>query len=471
MMHEPWMPAPGDEIDGFRVIGRAHEGGMAVLFTVEKPGLEAAMLMKVPRLGFGSHPAGLAGFDTESIILSRLAGAHVPRCIARSGDAERPYLVIERIAGASLADAAARAPLAGVEIAALGAALAAAVHALHLQEVVHLDLKPSHVRLRADGCAVLVDFGLARHARLPDLIGEEFRRPMGTGAYISPEQLHGVRGDPRSDVFAIGAILYLLATGTLPFGSPQGLIGMKLRLYIDPLPPVVAVPEVPGWLQEVVLHCLEVDASDRYASAGLLAHDLEYFGEVPLAERAGRRARRGPGAALRRWLRARARALQTPVHPPARVNEAAHVLVALDLAGSSRRLLEALAHTVRQSALLNASARVTCVSVLEPSGGLDDEGGEIADSEHMQRLIELHHWAAALALPAERLRCQVIAASDPAGVLIDYARRHHADQIVIGARASSALRRFLGSVSSRVVAEAPCSVNVVRAPGEAGEKQ
>ena len=471
MLREPWMPAPGQEVDGFRVIERAHEGGMAVLFSVEKPGQEAAMLMKVPRLGFGSHPAGLAAFETESIVLSRLAGPHVPRCIARSADAARPFIVIERIAGASLADAAARAPLACAEVAELGAALAAAVHALHLQEVVHLDLKPSHVRLRADGRAALVDFGLARHARLPDLIGEEVRRPMGTGAYISPEQLRGVRGDPRSDVFAIGVILYLLATGVLPFGSPQGLIGMKQRLYLDPLPPVAVVPGVPGWLQEIVLHCLEVDTSDRYASAGLVAHDLEYFAEMPLGERARRRARRGPGAALRHWLRARGKALQAPADPPAQVNEAAHVLVALDPAGSSHELLEALAHAVRQIALPNASTRVTCVSVLAPSGGLDDEDGEIADGEHVQRLIEIRHWAAALALPAERLRCQVIPADDPAGALIGYARKHHADQIVIGARASSALRRFLGSVSSRVVAEAPCSVNVVRARGASSEKQ
>lgn len=470
-MREPWMPAPGEEIDGFRIVERAHEGGMAVLFRVEKPGLGIAALMKVPRLGFGSHPAGLAGFDTEAIILSRLTGPHAPRCIARSPDADRPYLVIEEIAGASFDGAAGRAPLAGVEVAALGAALAAAAHALHQQEVVHLDLKPSHVRLRADGCAVLVDFGLARHGRLPDLIGEEFRRPMGTGAYISPEQLRGERGDPRSDIFAIGVMLYLLATGALPFGSPRRLLGMKQRLYVDPIPPAVVLPGVPGWLQEVVLHCLEVEASDRYASAGLLAHDLEYYGEVPLGERACRRTRRGPGVALRRWLKARGKAQEDRVRPAAQVNDAAHVLVALDPAGSGPRLLEALRHAVRQSALLNAGTRVTCVSVLESSGGLDDEGGEIADSEHVQRLIEIRHWAAALALPAERLRCQVIAAGDPAGALIDYARKHHADQIVIGARASSALRRFLGSVSSRVVAEAPCSVNVIRAPGEAGEKQ
>jgi nucleotide-binding universal stress UspA family protein len=467
-MREPWMPAPGEEVDGFRIIERAHEGGMSVLFRVERPGLDVAALMKVPRLGFGSHPGCLAGFDTESIILPRLAGPHVPRCLARSADADRPYLVIEQIEGVSLAAAAARAPLAAAEVAALGAALATAVHALHRQEVVHLDLKPSHVRLRPDGTAVLVDFGLARHGRLPDLIGEEFQMPMGTGAYISPEQLRGERGDPRSDVFAIGVMLYLLATGVLPFGAPERLAGMRRRLYLDPLPPISLAPAAPAWLQEIVLRCLEVRAAERYASAGQLAHDLDYPGEVPLGERAARRARRGPGAIVRRWLQARQEVRRPGAGPAAQLAAAVHVLVALDPAESTGRLLDALAQTVRRSAVLHTGARVTCVSVLEAAGGIDDEGREIANSEHVQRLMEIRHWAAALALPPERLRCQVIEASDAAAALIDYARKHHADEIVMGARASSALRRFLGSVSSRVVAEAPCSVTVVRPRGAGG---
>jgi nucleotide-binding universal stress UspA family protein len=107
---------------------------------------------------------------------------------------------------------------------------------------------------------------------------------------------------------------------------------------------------------------------------------------------------------------------------------------------------------------------VSCVNVLERSVITEqEEGAEILRSLHTQRLVELHHWAQGLWLQQERLRFHVLEGGDVASRLIDYARASHADHIVIGARGSSGLRRFLGSVSSRVAAEAPCSVTVARA--------
>ena len=85
-------------------------------------------------------------------------------------------------------------------------------------------------------------------------------------------------------------------------------------------------------------------------------------------------------------------------------------------------------------------------------------------SLHVQRLIQLRQWGEPLGLPPDRITFSILEAADPAAALVDYARHNHVDHIVIGARASSALRRYLGSVSSQVVAEAPCSVTVVRTP-------
>ena len=141
-----------------------------------------------------------------------------------------PYIAMEFVAGRSVADRG-RGRAAGPSgVARIGIAIATALAALHRQKVAHLDLKPENVMLTPRG-AVLLDFGLASHAELPDLLGEESSVPMGSAAYIAPEQVLGERSDPASDIFALGCILYQLATGEEPFGRPPTTAGMKRRLY------------------------------------------------------------------------------------------------------------------------------------------------------------------------------------------------------------------------------------------------
>ena len=248
---------PGAEVDGFRIGERIHAGGMALIYRVSRPGEPGPLVMKVPRLGPGEPATSVISYEVEQTLLSSLRGPHVPRLVASGDLARHAYLVMEHVQGRSLQEWAERAPLPADEVARLGAALAAAVHAIHVQDAIHLDLKPSNVLVRPGGEMVLIDFGLAHHAHYPDLLAEEYRRPIGSAPYISPEQVLGVRSDPRSDVFALGVILYELATGRLPFGVPTTAGGLRQRLYRDPPPPRAVVPDVPEWLQEVVLHCLE----------------------------------------------------------------------------------------------------------------------------------------------------------------------------------------------------------------------
>jgi len=460
---------PGTEIAAHRVLERLCEGGMAVLYQVASTTGGEGGLLKVPKLDFGNHPACYAGFEVEQMILGRLAGPHVPRLLASGESDFGPYLVMDRIRGASLADYAADAPLAATEVARLGAALASALHDLHRQEVVHHDLKPSHVILREDGQAALIDFGLAFHGHLPDLAEAESEQPLGTTAYISPEQIAGVRGDPRSDVFSLGAILYLLATGRLPFGEPTGMSGLRRRLYVDPLPPRRIIHDLPEWLQEIILHCLEVRTEARYATAAQVAHDLTHPDHVALTERGRRTKRAGPLVAARRWLAALSAPPPVGRMPTAHLALAPHVLVAVDTGRNCEALFQALRDATRRIIGGDGHWRMSCVSVLEPSLLTEqEEGAEIMRGLHMQRLVELHHWAQPLDLSPERLRFHVLEGSDVANRLIDYARASHADHIIIGARGSSGLRRVLGSVSSRVAAEAPCTVTVVRVSHIAG---
>ncbi len=155
--------------------------------------------------------------------MPRLSGPHVPKFVAAGDFAVQPYIVMERIAGKSLLPRLKKLPLPYAEVADLGVKIATALDALHRQHVVHLDIKPSNIVLRPSGEAVLLDYGLSHHEQLPDLMQEEFRVPFGTAPYMSPEQLKGIRSDPRSDQFALGVLLYFFSTGVRPFGEGETL--------------------------------------------------------------------------------------------------------------------------------------------------------------------------------------------------------------------------------------------------------
>ena len=179
------------------------------------------------------------------------------------------------------------------------------MHSVHRQQVIHLDLKPENFILRAGGEAVLLDFGFARHARYPDLLAEAKTFAAGSAAYVSPEQLQGNRSDPRSDIFALGAMLYELATGEPPFGEPRPSRACATGCGALPSPPRSLVPDLPPWLQEIILHCLETRADRRYPTAAHVAFDLRHPDQVPLTRRAEWTAGAGIGRQLRSWWRSR----------------------------------------------------------------------------------------------------------------------------------------------------------------------
>ena len=311
---------------------------------------------------------------------------------------------------------------------------------------------------------MLLDFGLARHLDLPDLPGEELEGPIGTGVYIAPEQLLDIRNDRRSDLFALGVLLYFFATGTRPFGEPRTVGQWRKRLTRAPLPPRRLRPDLPPWLQEIILHCLEVDPRQRYQAASHLAFDLRHPELVRLTARAERSAAGGMFAALSGWLR-QAHARVAIAQEPIAVGEAASIIVAaVDLGEEDAALTQALLATIERLAAGEPGARIACVNVLKlPRVALDQSEDEEGRNLHLLRLAELKHWAAPLARLPNQLTYHVIEAIDPAAALIEFARRNHVRHLITGARGSSKARRYIGSVSAKVVAEAPCSVTVVRA--------
>jgi len=475
------LPSPlaaGQVIDGFRLDEALHTGGMATLWRVTRlqPDMAPApaefpLIMKVPRIKGGEDPATIVGFEVERMIMPMLSGPHVPRFVAKGDFTRQPYIVMEHIPGPSLRPRLDDAPLSLDEVVEIGSRVATALHDLHRQHVVHLDIKPSNILFRPDGTAVLIDYGLSRHDHLPDLLDEEFTLPMGTGPYMSPEQVQFVRNDPRSDLFALGVMLYHLTTGERPFGAPNSVHGLRKRLYIDPVPPRALRPDCPPWLQEVILKCLEVKPENRYPSAAQLSLDLQNPAQVPLTRRAERLQRSSAFKRAKKWFFALGSEPDArPVTATELVKKSPIILAAVDVEAASRRLLDELRETVRRIVLTEPGARLACVSVMRTARiGMDELTDDQGRSVHVKQLVGLKHWARpiskSLNLEEGRLTFHVLEAPDPATAIVDFARRNQIDHIVMGARGNSALRRYLGSVSSQVVAESDCTVTVVRAAG------
>lgn len=453
-------PEPGDEIDGFRLGERLHTGTMAWIYRLLGPEGPLPLVMKIPRLGPGEPAINVISFEQCRMVLGALAqGPHYPTLVAYGDVETTPYLVLEYVEGTPLSEWMREAPRAPEEVGALGAKLALALHEIHRQDVIHLDLKSANVLYRPGGEATLVDFGLAHHGHFPDLLAEEVRTPVGNWEYMSPEQILGIRCDPRSDLFALGALLYELATGRLPFGRPRTAAQLRRRLYQDPAPPRALRADVPDWLQEVILHCLEVDNRNRYASAAEVAFDLANPAQVPRSERASRSARAG-------WLqrfgrRMSAGSFEPAPCPPLASQAAAAPIVLVALAPEQRApagqsdeaLYEALRGAVRRLCGADGRCRIACATVVPPAAALTGEGdAATATGRHIRQLVELRRWARPLELAEERLTYHVLESEKPVAALLDYASVNEVDQILVG-----------GNLAAEVASRAPCSVTIVRA--------
>lgn len=461
-------PHPGLEIDGFTLGEQLHKGGFATIWAVTHPLYRTPMVMKVPTILDGDDGPTIVGFEVEQMILPRLTGPHVPRVMGVGDFSVMAYVVTERIPGASLLQEFKSAPLPVSDVIEIAARMAAAVHDLHRQNVIHLDLKPDNFLQRETGEMVLVDYGLSRHDLLPDLLAEEFTIPMGTFPYIAPEQYLRQRGDLRSDLYALGAMIYELATGRKPFGDPEKLSQVRQRLWQDPLPPRGLRSDIPEWLQEIILRALEVDPARRYQSAAQMIFDLTHPQQVRLTDRAHRLKADGFWA-LWRKKRAmkRVKSLGAPITTAAQIDRAPILLVAVDLAPEMEALSSRLFQSVKRMLTIQPDARVACVNVIKTARiGIDQTVDEHGNNLHVSRLVALKGWAEGIDLTDDRLTYTVLENPDPASAVLDHAQAVQADHIMMGARGHSTTRRFLGSVSARVVAEAHCSVTVIRLPDQ-----
>lgn len=461
---------PGTELDGYVIGERIHSGAQGVIFSVALTAGGSHLIMKVPRIGRGETSESLLNFETEAMILPSLSGSHVPRFVSAGDITRTPYLVTEWVEGDSLEHWLKGGSLPAVDVVRVGAAIADAIHSVHLQDTIHLDLKPENVILKRDGTAVLIDFGLAHHAHYPDLLAEEMRFAAGSAPYISPEQVLGTRSDSRSDIFSLGVVLYEMATGELPFDLPATMEGMRDRLWRDPVPPRLLVEDVAPWLQEIILRCLEISADDRYQSAAYVAFDLRNPEQVVLTARARKLQSAGFFGQAKRWWKARDYLPVRRSMPTSFAAETPIIMVAVDTSHPDDHRHPALQRATSRVLSLSAEFRLICVSAIRAANIVEGSGGTAtASGLHLEHLVRLRHWVEPLGLPAQRMSLHVIESANPADTLLEFARSNNVNLIVIGAPGTKEhTLAWWRSVASKVTANAHCSVHVVRVHREVG---
>jgi Tol biopolymer transport system component len=302
------MLAAGTTLGPYKILAPLGAGGMGEVYRAHDTRLGRDVAIKVLSPHLAPTPEVRARFEREARTISQLNHPHICTLHDVGHQDGTDYLVMELVEGETVAHRLEKGPLPVVEVLALGVQIADALDRAHRAGVVHRDLKPGNVMLTKAG-AKLMDFGLARAAALTPAPGALTESPtvsrpltaegtiVGTFQYMAPEQLEGKEADARADIWALGCVLYEMATGQRAFGGKSQASLISAIMKDEPRPVSELQPMSPPALEHLVRRCLAKDPDKRWQSAGDLARELEWVAAggsqtgAPLASAAGRGAR------------------------------------------------------------------------------------------------------------------------------------------------------------------------------------
>ncbi len=286
-------PLVGHSLAHYALLEAIGGGGMGRVYRARDERLQRQVAIKVLPEKALADPDLRARFEREALALARLSHPSIAAVYAFEHVGDLDVLVLEHVEGETLEARLAREPLAEGEAASLGVLIAGALEAAHARQVVHRDLKPANIMLTPRGEVKVLDFGLAK---LLDEAGADAPAAdisrgsliVGTLSYMAPEQLLAAEVDARADLYALGVVLFRMATGRLPFHDQPAAALAGSVLNATPPSPRTLRPELSPRFEALVLRCLEKDPARRPASALELATELREVRDAALAGAANR---------------------------------------------------------------------------------------------------------------------------------------------------------------------------------------
>jgi eukaryotic-like serine/threonine-protein kinase len=279
---------PGDTLDHYRIDAAIARGGMSVLYKATDLNRGTQVAIKVPQAEMEADPVLFERFKREEEIGQLLDHPGVVKTF-NSEQRSRLYMVVEWVDGRllrSILNEEKKLPVERAVKIALG--ICDALDYMHKRGIVHRDLKPENVMVDENDNIKLIDFGIAMKEDARRLTFVNLSATLGTPDYISPEQVKGQRGDQRSDIYAVGVMLYEMLTGRVPFVGPNPLAVMNERVINEPPSPRALNPEISPALEEILYRALEREPRHRYATASEMTWDLENEEQVGVEDRGGR---------------------------------------------------------------------------------------------------------------------------------------------------------------------------------------
>ena len=273
---------PGYMLDGrFLIGGPISRSGMATVYQAQDVlNHHQLVAIKVPHLRYEADPNYFWRFQREEDIGRKLNHPLILKFIPVEKKS-RPYLVTEYLRGCTLAHLLdAMRPLPEKDVLRIGSLICDALQHMHERGVVHRDLKPGNIMICRDRSIRIMDFGIASAAGARKITLHGLTDTMGTPEYMSPEQVKNERTDERSDVYCLGAVLYELLTGIVPFENENCWVAMNDRVAGDPAALRKLNPNVSRQAEEIVLHAMQRNPADRFQTVAEFKAELDAPGKV-----------------------------------------------------------------------------------------------------------------------------------------------------------------------------------------------